>query len=85
MPDKQLSQATADLRFNRACAIRLAVVSKASKLPQKFGASMDSLFLGLMTLILSQGVINNRDNLMARTIAAAFFWGSAALFVWSLT
>lgn len=54
-------------------------------LPQYFGASMDTLFLGLMTLILSQGIIDNRDNLVARAIAAIFFWGSAALFVWSLT
>ena len=45
---------------------------------------MDSLFLGLMTLLLSQGIIDTRDNLVARAIAAAFFAGAAVLFVWSL-
>lgn len=45
---------------------------------------MNSLFLGVMTLILSQGVIDNRDNIVARAIAAVFFFGAAALFVWSL-
>lgn len=45
---------------------------------------MDSLFLGIVTLVLLQGVIDRRDHFVTRMIGAVFFLSAATLFVWSL-